>query len=303
MFIGWLAGAWAQEVCTAWQGEERVEVPDIPVEESSGVAAARSTPGLYYTHDDEEGAPSLYAFEFDGTFVGEQAIDGAVNVDWEDIAAGPCPDAVDAEDCLWIGDIGDNDEVRESVVVYVVPESTAARETAVACTLVYPEGKRWNAETLLVSPEGALRIVTKEADGEAHVFRVDAPVCDGSEQALQEEAELSLGSAITGGAMSQDGGMVVLRSLGEAWAWTGCTIDWGAEPASVDLGSQPQGEAVTFDADGSLVTTSEGQPFRAWRVPCTATEALECPSCGCGSSASAWLLFLPLVGWRTRRQQ
>lgn len=297
----------ADEVCVAYGAGDDVVVEDIPALESSGVAPARASEGVYYTHDDEEGAPKLYLFQLDGRYLGEQTVRNATNVDWEDVAAGPCPETVGADRCLWIADVGDNDEVRDGVVVYVVPESQDAAVDAVACPVRYPEGKRWNAEALLVDPEGQVRIVTKEGDGEAHVFLLAEPRCDGSEQDLAEEAELLLGEEITGGAVSEDGAMVALRSTGKAWLWR-CGVDWDAEPEEMDLSlGSVQGEAIAFAADGSLVTTSElvdeDTPFRAWSIPCEQTAEPECSTCGCGGGGSAAVLaFVPLAALRRRRR-
>lgn len=293
-----LAAARAADVCTAWGDQATVDVPDIPVEQSSGVAAARDGSGRHYTHDDGGGDAALYLFDLDGEYLGTQFVDGAENVDWEDLASGPCPATVDADHCLWIADIGDNDETRDDVVLYVVPESDGPDVTAVRCPLTYPEGKRWDAEALLVAPDGVVRIVTKE-DGEAHVFRVDEPACDGEAQTLAEEAEIVIEGKVTGGAVSDDGSMFVLRSLTQAWMWQTCSIDWGDTPTAITLTGQEQGEAIAFDEDGALLTTTEGD-FRAWRLPCATTEALDCPKCGCKGSSSAFLLILPLA-WRRRR--
>ncbi|MFZ5480964.1 MAG: hypothetical protein ACOZNI_29655 [Myxococcota bacterium] len=298
MGLWFVSVAAATEVCASFgDAGDSIVVEDIPAVESSGVAHRGD--GVYFTHDDEEGDAALHAFTLDGEYLGAQAVTNASNVDWEDLAVGPCPATVDAADCVWIGDVGDNDEVRDEIVVYVVPLSSEASETAVACALRYPEGKRHDAETVLVDPDGVLRVVTKEGDGEAHVFRVDAPRCDGDADTLEEEAELALGSPVTGGAMRADGLAVVLVSESEAWLWTGC-VNWAREPVEIELGSQQQREAVTFAPDGSLVITSEGDPFRVWSAPCADTKEAKCPACGCGGGDGAWLL-LPLAWLRRRR--
>lgn len=274
--------------------------------QSSGLAASRAEDGVYYTHDDQGGEALLYVFRDDGDYVGAQTIAGATNTDWEDLAAGPCPETVDAESCIWIGDIGEADETRSELVLWVVPASTQAREDAVACRLVFPEGKQYDAEALLVWPDRTVRVVTKEDDG-AKVFRVSDPACDGgAAQTLTKEAELALGEQVTGGAVSPDGAQFVLRGLSSAWLWTGCTIDWGAQPTLVDLGDQPQGEAITFANDGTLVTTSEArsadEPLRYWTTACEETTTVPCSTCGCGGEGAAWLLLLPLSGLFRRRK-
>ena len=299
------------EVCIVYAASgDSVSVEDIPGVQSSGVAAARGLDNAYYTHDDAGGDAKLYMFRGDddddrlGEYIGEQNLVGATNTDWEDMAAGPCPDTVDSEHCLWIADIGDNDKTRTSIVLWVVPESTRGAESAVGCNLVYPGGDPHDAEAILVGPDGTVRIVTKSSDGTATVYRISDPACDdGTAQTLEKEAEVALDESVTGGAMSADGTAVVLRTLSGAWLWTGCTIAWSSTPTAIDLGAQPQGESVAFDSDGSLVTTSEGDPLRVWSTPCADATPLTCPEpCGCGGGAG--LLFVAPFGvWARRRRR
>lgn len=278
-----------------------VAVDELPANESSGLAAGRANPGVFYTHDDG-GDPSLFLFSLDGSFLGEQRVDGATNRNWEDVAGGPCPAGVAAEHCLWIGDIGDNEETRESVIVYVIPESEGHTETAVSCALRYPEGKARDAEALFVDPAGTLRVVSKEDDGEAKVFRLDSPRCDGTVETLVLEHELQLGSAVTGAAMRADGEAVVFRSLTHGWMWVGCEVDLRDSPIEIDLGAQPQGEAIAFTEDGGLVVTSEGEPFRVWEVPCAKSGPAPCDACGCGGGSDG-LLFVAVGGAALRRRR
>jgi uncharacterized protein (TIGR03382 family) len=175
----------------------------------------------------------------------------------------------------------------------VVPESEDAAVDALACHFTYPEAKKHNAEALLIAPDGALRIVTKNSDGHAKVFLADSLDCS-KRHTLTEETELSLDGAteearkVTGGAINEAGTLVVLRSYTTAWIWRGCTLDWGATPQVVKLDSQPQGEAITFDNQDDLISTSEGTPFRIWQVPCTSSEELKCSTCGCDESGGWW---------------
>lgn len=278
-----------------------VVVEDVPANESSGLAAGQAQAGVFYTHDDG-GEPSLYLFTLDGSFLGELHVDDASNENWEDVAAGPCPGKVAADHCLWIGDIGDNDETRPSITVYVIPETRGLSETAVACNFRYPEGEARDAEALFVDPSGTLRVVSKEDDGEAKVFRVDAPRCDGTVEDLALEYELQLGGAVTGAAMRADGQAVVFRSLTHGWMWVGCEVDLRDAPIEVDLGAQPQGEAIAFGDDGALVVTSEGEPFRVWEVPCAEVGPAPCETCGCGEGNEA-LLFVAVAGGALRRSR
>jgi hypothetical protein len=296
----------AAEICSSWDpiGNQLV-FEDAPISESSGVTWGRLNPELYYTLDDEGNEAVLHLFNLKQEFLGDQLVRGAINTDWEDLAAGPCPESVAAESCLYIGDIGDNHGERESLTIFIIPESSNAAEDAISCLLKYPDNKHYDAETLLVDPEGVVRLVTKEGDGEAKVYRVDSLACDRTAQELLEEAELSLQGdseedrKVTGGAISEDGSQVVLRSYSKGWLFDGCPLNWNVEPVVLDLGSQPKGEGITFGEDLALVTTSEGTPFRVWELPCIEFVESPCKECGCGDK-SGLILLVGLGLWRRR---
>lgn len=289
----------AAETCLAFAAAESPAViEDIPSVESSGVARSHTDPDTFYTHGDNGDPASLFVFGADGSYRGEQLVRNVSNTDWEDLANGPCLD--EDGDCLWIADIGDNDQDRESITIHIVPESLDGAVDAVTCSLVYPEAKAHNAETLLVWPDGSFRIVTKAGDGEATVFRGESARCGEAPQVLVEETHLEFDAEVTGGAVSEDGETVIIRTYTAAWMWQGCTLDWSQAPTEVDLGSEPQGESVSFTDDGGLITTSEGVPLRARRLPCEASGELKCAPCGCGGDAGAFL-FLPLFGWMRRQ--
>ena len=87
--------------------------------------------------------------------VADLDVPGAEAVDWEDLALGPGPGG---RPLLYLGDIGDNREARETVDVYRVPEPRAtsgatATAPATRLRLRYPDGAH-DAETLLVAPRG-----------------------------------------------------------------------------------------------------------------------------------------------------
>ena len=254
------------------------------VKESSGLAASRRNPGLFWTHNDSGGGPYLYAFDRAGRRRGVWLVEGAEARDWEDIAAGPGPEP--GRSYLYVGDTGDNGGRRAEVVVYRVaePEVSAAdaessrkspgrTEAAEAIRMKYPDGAH-DAEALLVHPRtGDLYVVTKSVVGPAGVYRLAAPdAASKGVGALKRVAEVSLpglfGGFITGGDISPDGRRVVLCDYLGAYEFAapderggGFDAVWKQEPLAVDLGPRAQGEAVCYGADGEAVyATSERSP-------------------------------------------
>jgi hypothetical protein len=252
---------------------------DPAVTESSGIVASRSTPGVYWTHNDSGDGPFIYAFDRQGKSRGVWRVAGAGAHDWEDIAAGPGP--TPNRNYLYVGDIGDNNKNRAAIDIYRVAEptitaadarSTKARprstETAEAIHLRYPDGKH-DSETLLVHPvSGDLFVVTKEFLGRAGVYKAAAPLDPSHTVTMVHLGGLNipslLGGLVTGGDISPDGRRVAICDytqgyeivLGEASAFDAI---WKQPIKVISLGSRKQGEAVCYRLDGkALLATSEG---------------------------------------------
>ena len=252
---------------------------DPAVDESSGLAASRREPGLFWTHNDAGDGPLIYAFDRQGRKRGTWRVAGAQAFDWEDIATGPGPRP--GQHYIYVADIGDNELARPTVVVYRVPEpaataedagstATAPRvtEPAEALALKYPD-RRHDAEALAVHPRtGDIYVITKEAEGGAGVYKLPAPVAGATEGTLERVGEVRVPAVfpgmITGADISPDGRRVVLcdylgayeLTLGDARA----PFDdiWRQTPLAFDPGQRKQGEAICYGPDGeSVFATSE----------------------------------------------
>ena len=190
----------------------------------------------------------------------------------------------DGGDALYLGDIGDNEARRSSVVVYRVEEPRLAagppRESAPAqrLTLRYPDGPH-DAEALLVDPSsGALLIVTKSFGGTARLYAARRPRA-GTTTRLRRVGTLSLGAgeAVTAGDVSANGRTIVIRTYGRALVWPrrgreslasalrgrGCGV-------RANLFVEGQGEALALTANGrAFYTVPEGTrpALRRWAPP------------------------------------
>lgn len=258
------------------------DLKDPDIKESSGIVASRTTPGLYWTHNDSGDGPFIYAFDNRGSRRGVWHVTGAKARDWEAIAAGPGPERNKAY--LYIGDIGDNNERRSEIVVYRVlePVITAAdaettkskprlTESAESIRLRYPDGKH-DAETLLLHPQtGNLYVVTKQVFGNPHVYEASSPLATAEPLTLRHVGELRVpsmfGGIITDGAISPDGRRVALcdylRGYELVLGAPRADFDtiWTQPLTTIELGKRKQGEAITYRLDGrALLTTSEGVP-------------------------------------------
>lgn len=245
--------------------------------ESSGVVASRRAPGLYWTHNDSGDEAVLYATDSTGSDLGFVRVAGARNLDWEDLAYGPCVRA--PEGCLYAADIGDNHRRRARIVLYRLEEPAPPRgpgdtlRTAPlldSIVLRYPD-RAHDAEALAVTPDGTLLLVAKDLVGPAVLFRAPAPG-DGPQGpiTLQRAGELSLttdlarGRVVTGAALSPDGRNLVLRTYVSLHFFR-LGADSLPAPLTPPNGItipivESQGEGVAFDGPDRLVLTSERGP-------------------------------------------
>jgi hypothetical protein len=209
----------------------------------------------------------VLALGLDGRLLAEVSLAGAAAFDWEDIAAG--------RGALYVGDIGDNIDQRDSVFVYRIAEprvggGAPARTTvqASAIELRYPDGAH-DAEALLRDPvSGGLVIVTKSSTGRSRVYVARKPAA-GKTTTMRRRATVRLGPGeeVTAGDVSADGRTIVLRTYTSAFAWTrrsgeSVAAALGRRPCAAGAGllAEGQGEAVALAADGrAFYTVPEGE--------------------------------------------
>jgi hypothetical protein len=252
---------------------------DKSINESSGLVASRSTPGAYWTHNDD--GTFIYALNSRGAPLGVFRVPSVQARDWEDISIGPGPER--GKSYLYIGDIGDNESIRSEIVVYRVAEPALTTETvnftrqepgatstAEAIRLRYPDGK-FDAETLLVDPStGNIYVITKVAVFRPVVYEAAAPFTPGQLITMRRLGEIRVpslfGGVITGGSVSPDGRRVALCDYFQGYELvlpaksTDFNDIWKQRMSVFDLGKRKQGEAIAYRSDGkALLATSEGK--------------------------------------------
>jgi hypothetical protein len=267
---------------------------DPVLDEVSGVVASRAHAPALWVHNDSGGDPAVYALATDGAPLGGYTIEGADNVDWEDVAIGPGPEA--GASYLYVGDVGDNAGRRDGVVVYRVAEPEAAPDGTggtiaggARITLHYPNGAV-DAEALLVDPvTGDLFVIEKRptAAGTATVYRAPkVELVDGADVTLRTAASFALapdapdaplalpGTLVTAADVSPDGDVVLVRTYRHVLAFArpkgkSLAAAFSVDPCSAPVTPELQGEAVAFAADGAgYVTVAEGAhaPLNWFRV-------------------------------------
>jgi hypothetical protein len=238
-----------------------VRMADLP--EASGLTVSRTMPGRLWAHNDS-GAPVLFALDANGRVAGRVTVTGASVEDWEAIASGPCASA----SCLFVGDIGDNDAKRPHITIYRLTEPSAVTgvKRAEAFHATYPDGAH-DAESLIVTPDGSLLVVTKGDTGPVAVYRFPRELKSGTPMKLERIGKPLLAKAdarqrVTDAAISRDGQSIVLRTNHELTFYSAAEFLRGefVETGRFDLKAlgEPQGEGIVFGAGDALHLAGEG---------------------------------------------
>jgi hypothetical protein len=252
-------------------------LPD-ELREASGVVASVRNPGLFWAHNDSRWDPVLTLVDTSGTIHARVRIDGAANVDWEDIAIGRCDDG----HCIYIADTGDNRFERGGGVIYRLPEPDRSDSvaSAEAFPVRYPDGS-YNVEALFVLDDETIYLISKGTLGAPVVFRHAGTLRRGEElgmqrvQSLGSKRPLRRPDRVTGADATGDGSAVLLRSSnalrfyrldGDTLVAFGRLID--LRPLGEGLG-----EGVTLGPDRLVVLVGERVPSRD--VPATIS-VVEC---------------------------
>ncbi len=247
--------------------------------ESSGLTRSRRDTALFWTHNDAGNEPVLFAVDARGALAGRVRVDGAALEDWEDIAAGRCG----SSNCLYIGDIGDNDAARSSITVYRIeePAADAPATTPAAALRGRYEGGARDAEAMFVIDD-RIHIVTKGRTGPIELYRYPQDGEGGGTASLERLRELmpapkSSADRVTAAAASPDGRWVGIRTYRTLYLYRAAdlTAGGGASAPSVTMDLRPlreeKGEGLALANDGTVWLSSEAAkkaPPRWARLTC-----------------------------------
>jgi hypothetical protein len=278
--VVWAGCAWfpplpAPRLEEPW-GVYEIESPAIA--ESSGLVKSRRHPDVFWTHNDSGDVARFFAIDGRGHLLAEYQVDGAQNVDWEDIA-------IDDAGHLYLGDFGNNANQRRDLVIYRVPEpdpAAPARRVGVDRALhfryadqeTFPDRahRNFDAEAMLWF-RGALYIFSKDrSDTHTRVYRLPDRGGDG-ELALEPIADLDLGGDPSGlfgnttaADISPDGRFVALLTYRAVYLYERRGSDPIPEGPVARIALDPrrtrQAESVAWDGGALLIGNEQRKLFR-----------------------------------------
>lgn len=246
--------------------------------ESSGIAASRRTPGVFWTHNDSGDEPRMFSLDESGKHLGMCTLRGAAAIDWEDIAAFERA----GRNWLVVADVGDNFARRGEYQLYLIDEpDTNASTVNVEQTIrfCYDVGAR-NCEAIGVDAAANKLLLVSKRTLDAEAFEMDLPDVQTSRVLTARSlARLSIPYA-TGMDVSPDGLRALVINYAQAFEFTRAEQEsWAAAfsrpPRVLDLPPRKQGESICYGLDGrTLYLTSEKLPTPLWRIAPVSTPSV-----------------------------
>lgn len=230
------------------------------INEISGISDSKTYPGFLWGHEDSGRPPQLYKIGHDGQVSKKVYIKGVTNRDWEDMDL--------ADNKIYIGEIGDNASAYSNYKFYLFTEPAASLDTVSqveTISFTYPDGSH-DAEAFVVDPLTKDIYVITKRDDPSRVYKLVYPYSASS--TVSYEGSLPY-MGVTGAAISADGKEIIVKTYTNLFHYkrkTGQSVAQALQSAFTTLKYtiEPQGEAISFAANGSGFFTVSEKGFAPW---------------------------------------
>jgi hypothetical protein len=238
------------------------------LKEVSGISYS-TTSKLVWTLEDSGNQNKIYGLNKIGTIKRAVTIENTINVDWEDITQ-------DNDGNLYIGDFGNNENVRKDLCIYKIAKASLVNNKVVPAYKIsfeYPEQKEFppKKKALFYDVEGFFEfknnfyLFTKnrssEFDGTVFIYKV--PNASGLHKGQLigqfKTCDDFDNCAITSAAISPEGTKVVLLSHSKIWLFENFSADnfLSGKRTEIDLQHYSQKEAICFKDNTTLLIADE----------------------------------------------
>ncbi|UUC43951.1 hypothetical protein [Flavobacterium cerinum] len=238
------------------------------LKEVSGITTTDGGKSLWVI-EDSGNKNKIYQLNREGDLQHTVTVANATNTDWEDLTT-------DDQHNIYIGDFGNNDNIRKDLVIYKVNAADLGKEEADASASIhfsYPEQKAFPPKKteLWYDVEGFFfwkdnfylftKNRSKGFDGTTFLYRV--PNKPGTHNAKLmgsfKTCNIYNHCAITGATISPDGKKVALLSHTKVWLFEDFKNDdfFNGKMTRLELNHMSQKEAITFTDNGTLIIADE----------------------------------------------
>ncbi len=255
-----------REIADTFTGNQSLgEIQISDLDEASGLVHSRSNPLYLWSHNDSGGDPMLFLMTQSGADSGRFVLDGAQNVDWEDMAIGPGP--VANTNYLYAADIGDNRSVRDSYTIYRVEEpdlnitdipATSTLSNVESIEFVYEDGAR-DAEALMVDPSTRDLYIVSKREASVILYVLPYPQ-ETNGMDIAERVRVLPFTKITAADISPDGNEVLIKNYLNIYHWSKSANETIPElladdPSRLAYTVEPQGESIAWHTNGNAYFT------------------------------------------------
>ncbi|MFQ5823313.1 MAG: hypothetical protein ACE5JB_04590 [bacterium] len=243
-------------------------ITEKAINECSGIVKSRQFENVFWTHNDSGDTPRIFAITAKGELIQQVWIPAAKNVDWEDIA-------VDDSGHIIIGDIGNNQNKRKDLTIYVVeepnPYETNFAKVVKRIPFQFPDQKQFpNPFNLNFDCEatfwanGNLYVLTKHrSDRKTTLYRF-GPLVNHKRQTLTKISEFNIGGMVTAADVSLDGKKLLLLCYEYIYLFEKPkdSDNYLAGKFKRILLEGRQSEGITFDNTYILFTNEQKEIYR-----------------------------------------
>lgn len=212
------------------------------INEVSGIADSKINPGLLWAHEDSGNPAQLYLIKHDGSVVKKIFIKNAVNRDWEDMAL--------LDGNIYIGEIGDNNQVQTEYSFYKLPEPSSTTDTVFNLERIgfqYPDGPH-DAEGFLADPISKNFYIISKRDNPSKIYKLSYPFASNNTLTVVRSLPYT---GVVSATISSDGKEILIKTYGTIYYYSRSqneTVEQALqkEPKTLVYQPEPQGEAVCF---------------------------------------------------------
>ncbi|UJH66233.1 hypothetical protein [Allomuricauda sp. SCSIO 65647] len=267
--IFFLLGCLSFSLCSCQNPGKLDVITDLPssLSENSGIVSYDGK--TIWLIEDSGNNDNIFHVDFNGKIIKHLDLKNAKNKDWEDLTK-------DHYGNLYVGDFGNNENHRENLVIYKLPNPEQEKGDKIKSEKIefrYPEQKKFppKKSKLYYDAEAffhwgnSLYIITKNRtrpyDGKAMIYKV--PDTKGSYEAeligewfLCNDQNRCSATAAT---ISPDGKTIAVLGYGTLWLITDFEFDhfYKGSVKQIDLGLRTQLEAICFIGHDTLLLSDE----------------------------------------------
>ncbi|WP_447635007.1 hypothetical protein [Flavobacterium microcysteis] len=254
--------------CSGTSQEIPTNTKKLSLKEASAVAVSKVS-DLIWVAEDSGNKNKVYGLDADGKIAHAVTLENAKNVDWEDLTT-------DEEGNLYVGDFGNNDNIRKDLCIYKINAGDLKNETAVSPSKIefyYPEQKQfppkkselfYDAESFFIY-KGNFYIFTKNRskgfDGTVMLYKVPNQIGNHKAQLLGKfkACDNYHKCAITSADISPDGKKIALLSSSKVWILSDFKADdfLNGKTEMFELNDVTQKEGICFKDNQTLLIVDE----------------------------------------------